>query len=123
MGATSFTKIGNELADEWGPGGDATAGEHLKAMFAVQDFTRLQLSLMAAQLEECRQMRALLGRLPSDIAKHSHSEEKLLEREKQKTAKAQQKANEAMPPVVTVVQMSNEEIEAAVNNGRVYRRF
>lgn len=77
MGATSFTKIGNELADEWGPGGDATAGEHLKAMFAVQDFTRLQLSLMAAQLEECRQMRALLGRLPSDIAKHSHSEEKV----------------------------------------------
>jgi hypothetical protein len=124
----SFAQLGDELKN-WGPTDNATSDEIIKGFFKTEDF-RLQLSLLSAILIRLEALTAAvnqipnaINRIPNAIARADRSEEKALEREKQKTAKAQLKVVEATPPTVTMVQMTNEEIQRAIGNGRTRRKF
>jgi len=64
-----------------------------------------------------------IGKIPEKAEKAKLKAEMALERAKQKTAAAELKVAEAAPPVVQVVQMGQDELEAVVDAGRVYRKF
>jgi len=120
-----FAELGRVLAAEWGINStDETADNTIKKWFERGDI-RLTVALLSAVTSDLQALKNEIANLPANMAKSQRREEILLEKEKQKTAKAQQKAAEAMPQPVTLtmISMSPEQIAEAVDNRRVLRRF
>lgn len=124
---TTLTEFGRSIPT-WGF--DQKTKDEFITEWLRDNHPRAQMALLSAiltQLQELttavKQIPHAVDRIPDSIARADRRAEKELEREKQKTAKAQLKVIEATPPTVTVVQMTNEEIQSAIHNGRVLRRF
>lgn len=98
--------------------------EEERRKISAEEKTQFLLSAVMKKLEELPNAIGLavasgIERLAAD----DHKRMIALEREKQKTARAQQRVIESTPPTVTFIQSTNEQIEAAYNGGRVLRRF
>lgn len=121
----SFVELGEQLANGWGIDGDLAA--------TIQSLKpeRELVCLVASLLKQIQGLRNDVRSLPKKLAKELKADFYASELEKQKTADAQQRAAEAqaeaaaasLPCNVTVIQMRPEEIEKAVGNRRVLRRF
>lgn len=129
----SFVDLANQLCS-WGyknPTAD------IEKVLADAKDTRTQTVLLVGimaqlkvQTELLRCIESGIATLPQKTAKAERAAEIALEKERQKTAKqlektaqAQEKAARTSPPNVSVVHMTPEEIERAISNGRVLRRF
>lgn len=117
-----YREVGKYLAEYWGwkwAAPNKTLGDTLKSLSPE----KLELCLGAASVDLLRQLVEANASLPARIAKANHAADMKLEKEKQKTAKAQQQAIESRPPIVTHVDLSTDEVERAIENHRVLRRF
>ena len=125
----SHSKIGKKLSlGSWGIECDSgkSQSDFIKVMSAT-DTNRALLCAVVDLLDDMvrGQQRVInaIGKIPEKAEKAKLKAEMALERAKQKTAAAELKVAEAAPPVVQVVQMGQDELEAVVDAGRVYRKF
>ncbi len=112
----SYASIGEVIArDGWGPSTPLTIAETI----SKGDLPLNSISLLAVLVKEMqaareelqavrREMTNAAGRISRVIEKAPLKAEIALEKERQKTADKQRKANEAMPPTVKVIQCPNE---------------
>lgn len=114
----SFIAIGKAIGD-YGINGSNTLDEQIIAM----PTDRRIMCLLTALVDQMADLNQAIKTLPSRMAKAQMAEERALEKEKQKTARAQEKANEAMPTTVNIMTVSNEELDRAFSNGRIRRKF
>lgn len=124
---TTFSECGKAIPDY---GYNDTAKDALIASWFKNTDARLQVALLSAILKQMEtltnavnRITTAVDRLPASMARADRKEEIALEREKQKTAKAQRKTIETTPPTISLIHMTNEEIQAAVGNRRTLRKF
>lgn len=129
----SYVELANQLCS-WGYNNPTADIE--KVLADAKDNrtqTIMLVGIMAqlkAQTELLRCIKSGIATLPQKTAKAERAAEIALEKERQKTAKqlektakAQAKAVNSSPPNISVVHMTPEEIERAISNGRVLRKF
>ena len=119
----SYAAVGRKIVnDKWGRNNTDTIEEQLQA----NDDPFRMICLMAAMLQEMQVIRQSIdnafNRLSRVIEKAPLKAEIALEKERQKTADKQRKANEALPTNVKVIQCPNEVIER-IPQRRVRRHF
>ena len=108
----AFASIGQEIVrEQWGRTNELTIAEMIKK----SDQDVLHTSLLAAILKELQETRNAIEAAARQISRAVETAptkaEVALEKERQKTADKQRKANEALPPAVTVIQCPNDVID------------
>lgn len=102
---TRFDEFGTAIRT-WGYGSPETTkkliDDRIMEWIKVND-PRVQTSLLAAILTQLETLTVAVSQIPKAIDRIPTAE--------------------TIPPAVTVIQMQREDIERAVNNGRVLRRF
>lgn len=127
MSKLPFEQVGREIAKlEYTNTSNIRLGE-----FAI-----IQSNSKADEASQCllsaiiHLLDALPDKIGREVVKAQHTEAREehrrameLEKQKQKTAAAELKVIEAMPPKVTMIQATNRQITRASDNGHVLRRF
>ena len=108
----AFASIGQEIVrEQWGRTNELTIAEMIKK----SDQDVLHTSLLAAILKELQETRKAIEAAARQISRAVETAptkaEIALEKARQKTADKQRKANEASPPIVTVIQCPNDVID------------